>query len=128
MTDARSYYRPFVVPSAPQVRSERRQRRSKRLKLTVSVIVHGKGMSGEPFREATRMLSVNAYGGLLALTHTVQEGQMILVQNRYTGQEQECRIANLSVPQAGKWGVGIEFTQARLDFWKIYFPPLAPTQ
>lgn len=113
-----------MISSPPQTKSERRLRRSKRLKLTVPVLVHGKAMSGEPFREITRMLSVNAHGGLLPVTASVQEGQTILVQNRSTGKEQECRVVNIGPPQAGKWAVGIEFTQVTADFWKICFPPL----
>ena len=88
------------------------------------VRVYGKDMAGEPFRELTRMLSVNANGGLVALAATVQEGQTILVENRYTREEQECRVVNVGPEQDGKWAVGIAFAHVAADFWRISFPPL----
>jgi hypothetical protein len=90
----------------------------------VPVRVYGKDIAGEPFRELTRMLSVNANGGLLALAATVQEGQTILVENRYTREEQECRVVHVGREQDDKWEVGIAFAHVAADFWRISFPPL----
>jgi hypothetical protein len=73
----------------------------------------------------TRMLSVNANGGLVALAANVQEGQTILVENRYTREEQECRVVNVGPEQDGKWAVGIAFAHVAADFWRISFPPLS---
>jgi hypothetical protein len=84
-------------------------------------------MVGKPFHEVTRMLSVNAHGGTLALAATVQPGQTILVVNRSTQEEQEFRVVDVASPQDGKWVVGIEF-EHMVDFWKIYFPPLISKQ
>jgi hypothetical protein len=92
--------------------------------LSVPVRVYGKDMAGEPFRELTRMLSVNANGGLVGLAATVQEGQTVLVENRYTREEQECRVVHVGPEQDGKWAVGIAFSHVSADFWRISFPPL----
>jgi hypothetical protein len=59
----------------PQLKQGRRLRRSKRLGLAVGVCVHGQDASRERFREFTQMLSVNAYGGLIALAAPVEKGQ-----------------------------------------------------
>ena len=67
---------------------------------------------------------MSAHGGLLALGATVQKGQVILVENRSTKEEQEFRVVYVKGPQDGKWRVGIEFAHVPVDFWKIYFPPL----
>jgi hypothetical protein len=123
LTGARHYSRPLMI-SPPQINSERRVRRSARLKLTVPVLVHGKAMSGEPFRELTRTLSVNAHGGLLALAATIEKGQTLLVENKNTRKEQECRVVYVGPTHNGKSSVGIEFTHGAADFWRIYFPPL----
>jgi hypothetical protein len=80
-------------------------------------------MSGEPFREWTRTLSVSANGGLLALAATVEKGQTLLVENKSTRKEQECRVVYVGRGQNGKWSVGIEFTHVAADFWDIHFPP-----
>jgi hypothetical protein len=126
LTEARRYARPLIRSSPSPAKQVRRVRRSTRLKLTVPVLVHGKAMSGEPFRELTRTLSVNAQGGLLGLAATVEKGQTLVVENKNTRKEQECRVAYIGPTKNGKWSVGIEFTQPAPDFWRIYFPPFMP--
>lgn len=99
-------------------------RRSKRLGLAVPVKVYGQDIFGESFREFTRMLSVNADGGLLALAARIEKGQTILIENRNTREEQEFRVVHVGQLQDGKWTVGIEFVHGSANFWRIYFPPL----
>jgi hypothetical protein len=106
-------------------KSEKRPRRSKRIGLSVPVRVYGKDAHGKPFREFTQMLSVNAHGGMLALAAVVNEGQAVLVQNRATGQERECRVTHLRLASDGKWEVGIAFMHAAEGFWQICFPSIA---
>jgi hypothetical protein len=110
--------------SVTQVKSKRRIRRSQRLGLSVPVLVYGKDMAGEPFRELTRTLSVNADGALILLAATVQEGQTILVENKNT-RMQECRVVRVDLAPNGKWTVGIEFTHRAAGFWQIHFPSYA---
>lgn len=114
-----------MISSPPQIRLQRRSRRSKRLKLSVNVLVHGKGTSGESFRELTRTLSVSAHGGLLELVATVQKEQTIQLENRHTRKQQECRVVYVGPAQNGRWPVGIEFAGDATDFWGVYFPPLS---
>jgi hypothetical protein len=98
-------------------------RRSKRLGLAVPVFVFGRSVSSETFSESTRMLSVNACGGALALGVRVEKGQSILLVNRMTHEDQECRVADVGPLQGGKWAIGIEFAAPAMDFWRIHFPP-----
>jgi hypothetical protein len=72
------------------------------------VHVFGEDIFLESFNEFTRMLSVNAHGGSLALAARVQMGQRILVVNKSTGEENECRVVNVADVRDGKWTVGIE--------------------
>lgn len=109
----------------PQIRS-RRIRRSKRLVLSVRVHVVGQDAFRESFSEFTRMLSVNAHGGSLALAARVEEGQRILVVNRSTREEQECQVVDVGSLKDSKWTVGIEFTQPVGSFWRIHFPVCIP--
>ena len=99
-------------------------RRSARVKLTVSVLVHGKTRSGEPLREVTRTLAVSLHGGLLAIGPTVEKGQILLVENKHTRKEQECRVVYVGPAQNGKWHVGVAFTGDARNFWGIAFPPV----
>lgn len=106
----------------------RQPRRSKRLVLSVPVHVLGQDVFGESFSEFTRMLSLSAHGGSLALAARVEIRQTILIVNRSTGEEQECRVAHVGPVNDGKWTVGIEFTEPVEDFWRIHFPACIPRQ
>lgn len=86
------------------------------------VFVFGRTIFNETFSEATRMLSVNAYGGAFALGVRVEKGQNVLLVNRTTRQEQECRVAHVGALRNGKWTVGVEFAQPVTNFWRVHFP------
>ncbi|MFZ1975133.1 MAG: hypothetical protein WAU89_19965 [Candidatus Acidiferrales bacterium] len=90
--------------------------------------VFGQDTFLESFSEFTHMLSVNAHGGALALAARVRAGQSVLVVNKSTGEEQECRIVDVGALQDGKWTVGIELVEPVANFWKMHFPPCAPKQ
>ncbi len=112
-----------MVSAVPQITAKRRTRRSKRLGLSVAVLVHGKDISGQPFRELARTVSLNANGALIALSASVQEDQTILIENKNTRQEEECRVVYVGPLQDGKWSVGVAFVRPAPSFWEIYFPP-----
>src|SRR5215469_16244679 len=101
-----------------QNRQPRTLRRSKRLALAMPVFVFGRSIFDETFSETTRMISVNAYGGAFPLSVRVEKGQRVLLVNRMTRQEQECRIAHVGVLKDGKWTVGVEFAQPVANFWR----------
>ena len=123
-TESRHYARRATISPSPKGTSERRLRRSKRVKLVLSVLVQGKTPTGEPFREFSRTLSLSAHGGLVKLAAAVQVEQTILVENKSTRKEQECRVAYVGPVHNGRCPVGFEFTDAATDFWQIYFPPI----
>jgi hypothetical protein len=112
----------------PQIRPGRRLRRSKRLVLSIRVHVLGLDVFRESFNEFTHTLSVNGNGGSLALAARVHQGQRILVVNKSTGEERECRVADVGSLKNGKWTVGIEFAEPVENFWKISFPACTPRQ
>ena len=112
----------------PQIRPGRQIRRSKRLALSIRVHVFGLNVFRESFNEFTHMLSVNANGGSLALAAKIHEGQRILVVNKSTGEERECRVAHVGSLQDGTWIVGIEFVEPVKCFWKINFPACISSQ
>jgi hypothetical protein len=111
-----------------QIRPGRQLRRSTRLVLSIRVHVFGQDVFRESLNEFTHMLSVNAHGGALALAARVEKDQRILLVNRSTGQERECRVVDVGSLQNGKWTVGIEFAEPVEDFWKITFPVCNPKQ
>jgi PilZ domain len=102
----------------------RRVRRSKRIGLSVPVMVQRSDVNGAPFQELTRATDLNANGALLTLRGAVEVGQTIVVENQNTGLAQECRVVNRGPEENGKWKVGVEFTGPAEGFWEIYFPAI----
>lgn len=59
----------------------RAMRRTKRLQLSISVIVRGRALDGLPVRELTHTLSINGHGAVVALAACVAEGQTLTIEN-----------------------------------------------
>ena len=100
------------------------RRRSKRLALSVPVIVYGQLRDKSTLREKTRTLWVSVHGGMLALAAPVQRGQTILLVNEATQEEQECQVVYVGSRERGKAEVGIAFTRLAPNFWQVSFPPV----
>jgi len=100
-----------------------KKRRSQRIKLSVSVVVHRSRKEGPQFYESTQTLGVSAHGALLALTGLVAPKQTLLVQNAATGENQECRVVYVEKDPAGPPKVAVEFTRPAPGFWRIAYPP-----
>jgi hypothetical protein len=98
-------------------------RRSQRVFHKMRLQAHGRGHDGKKFREVCETVVVNAHGGLLNLTNEVENGEMLVLENPVTMEEQECRI--VFIGEAGKRGqrIGIEFLTPAPHFWGIEFEP-----
>jgi hypothetical protein len=100
-------------------------RRSKRLSLPVPVILYGRGADRNSIHEGTRMVSVNADGGLLTLAANVRRNQTLTIVNGKTQEERECRIVYVGrVLRNGRKEIGVEFTRPAPNFWQLSFPPM----
>jgi hypothetical protein len=101
-------------------------RRSKRLALQVPVRVYGQVRVRGAFREEVRTLSISAHGSLVPLVTPVELGQVLVVMNRMTGEEQECRVAYVGPVAEGKSKVGLAFRHPAPHFWQVDFPQAKP--
>jgi hypothetical protein len=110
---------------AEPIRRDADRRRSQRVLLRVRVVVHGKAVNGSPIEEETLTTVVNAHGALIDLAARVESGQAVVLQNKDTGEKQECRVAHLGPRQGEKSQIGLEFAQPAPRFWHIDFPPEA---
>ncbi len=110
---------PLAVLRKPRVE----YRRSKRLSLCVAVRVYGRTRKNA-FHEETYTLSVNANGALIVLAARVELGQTILLVNKATQEEQECRVVHVGPTADGKTKVGLAFKHTAPNFWHINFPPI----
>lgn len=102
-------------------------RRSQRLKLQVPVAVARQHAHHGSAREDAITLNVNAFGGMFALKGPVQRGEVLILINKSTREQQECRVVYIgpSAPNGKK--IGVEFTQPAENFWRINFPGVDST-
>ncbi|MGB6198163.1 MAG: PilZ domain-containing protein [Candidatus Acidiferrales bacterium] len=105
------------APQAPGPHSDRR--RNRRWTVDVPVFVYGHSATQEPFHEEAHTLDVSANGALLMLGANVQAGQKLLLINKSTQVEQECRVVYLGEQLTRSSAVAIEFGQANAPFWQI---------
>lgn len=105
-------------PSNPATR-----RRSSRVAIDMPVEVFGQAVNGKMFREETRTTTVNAHGALLVLGSPVQIKPSVLLINKATRIEVQCRVISLKETEKGKVELCIEFMIPQPQFWGITFPP-----
>jgi hypothetical protein len=98
-------------------------RRSQRIDLSVSVVVHRPRNEGPQFSENTNTLVVSAHGALVALKGMVAPKQRLLLQNTASGEQQECRVVSVNKELTGPPTVAVEFAKPAPSFWRIAFPP-----
>ena len=105
----------------PSLRLKRR--RSQRIDLSVSVLVHRPHGEGPQFYENTKTLVVSAHGALVALKGMVAPKQRLLLQNTTTGQQEECHVVSVIKDMTGPPTVAVEFTKPAPSLWRVAFPP-----
>ncbi len=102
------------------------ERRSQRVFHKMRLEAKGRSQEGRKFREVCETVVVNAQGGLLILSHEVDQNEMLVLSNPFTQEEQECRI--VFVGEAGPRGqrIGVEFLTPAPHFWGIDFASAQP--
>jgi len=100
-----------------------KDRRSQRIDLSVSVVVHRPPKEGPQFSESTKTIVISAHGALLALKGMVARRQRLILQNTGSGEQQECCVVSVNNELTGPPTVAVEFTQPAPSFWRVAFPP-----
>jgi len=101
----------------------RDRRRSQRVLLRIPIAVIASGPDKKMIREQTHTVVVNAHGALINLELPVRVGQVVILQNPETCEEQSCRVIRVNSVPGGKPEVGIEFVVPAPHFWRVAFPP-----
>lgn len=99
------------------IREIRDRRSTKRLSTNVPVWVYGYGATNDPFHERTEAFSVNAGGGLIALTTAVGSGQTLLLVNEMNLKEERCTVVREVSTYPDRTDIAIKFPQPLPDFW-----------
>ena len=97
------------------------QRRSGRVFYKIKVKAQGRAHDGKKFKEAAETVVVNAHGGLLLLKHEIDNGEMLVLTNPHTQEEQECRVVYQGEPNEKGQRIGIEFLTPAPRFWGVEF-------
>ena len=85
------------------------------------VQAQGRTHDRKKFKETCETVVVSAHGGLLLLKHEVDNGEMLVLTNPLTQEEQECRVVYLGEPVEKGQRVGIEFLSPAPRFWGVEF-------
>jgi hypothetical protein len=101
------------------------RRRSPRRKATVPVFVYGHNPAQQPFHEEAYSAVISELGGLLVMSSTVRPGQVLLLTNKVTQKEQECRVAYVGGHDPQSLEVAVEFPAVAPDFWRLTAQPRA---
>jgi hypothetical protein len=109
-------------PKRVTARMPKASRRSKRVSLRVPVVVYGQNRIVGTFREETSTNLVSAHGGLVALSARVGVGETVLVVNKATQEEQECRVVYVGPLEGPKKKVGVALLRSSPNFWGLNFP------
>jgi hypothetical protein len=103
------------------------RRRSGRVFHKMRVQAQGRAHNGKKFKEACETVVVNAHGGLLMLKHEIDNGEMIVLTNPETLEDQECRVVYQGEPCEKGQRIGVEFLTPAPRFWGLEFSELAST-
>jgi hypothetical protein len=98
-----------------------RARRSSRVFMRVRVVLAGKNRSRKRFRIACETIVINAHGGLIYVSESVEMGAMLTITNPFTQEEQECRVVYLGEETDKAQLVGLEFLTPSPHFWGVEF-------
>ena len=101
-------------------------RRSLRAFHKMRVEAQGRGHNGKKFRETCETVVVNGQGGLLLLKHEIDNGEMLVITNPETLEEQECLVVYLGEPGDKGQRVGVEFLTPAPRFWGLEFSDTPP--
>jgi hypothetical protein len=110
------------VPGSVMEGSGAERRRTQRVQISMPVIVRSKDGKAA-FEEKTQTISVNANGCLVKLQAAVIRAQHVFLVNPNTTEELPCTVMFIGKKDAGKFEVGLEFSEASPLFWRISFPP-----
>ena len=99
------------------------KRRSQRLFLQVRVVLEWKRPNKSPSTEETHTIVVSAHGALVEMGVSLDQGQIVTLQNVRTTEKSDCGVKLVTPSGAGKFNTALEFMTPNPGFWRISFPP-----
>lgn len=104
----------------------RSNRRSDRI--SISLPLHATGIDAEnrPFIDTATTIVVNRHGALITLDRPLRIDQVLRVSRQlFDGSRREAEVRVVAHEKGSSGGIayGIAFSDSKLDFWDIEFPP-----
>jgi hypothetical protein len=100
-------------------------RRSGRAFHKMRLQAQGRAHNGKKFKESCETVVVNAHGGLLMLKHEIDNGEILVLTNPETLEDQECRVVYQGEPCDRGQRIGVEFLTPAPRFWGLEFGEMA---
>lgn len=108
------------MPTEPDYRE---RRRGERVLIRIPIKVYALGPDNTHINESAEAVVVSRFGALLRMATPPKLGTQLEILNSFSQEVEKFRIVWLSEKaKEGKYEVGVEFLQAREDFWGIRFP------
>ena len=100
-------------------------RRTLRLTISIPIVISGVNADGNGFSESAHTQVVNKHGGKIAMTHYLDAGAEVLVENRAIAAMAKARVVRLGEKDHARdlYIVAIELLEMA-NVWGITFPPI----
>ena len=99
------------------------RRRSLRLLLSIRVLIRGTRPNGSSFSAEVSTVVVSAHGALVVASEPFDVGQLLIIRNLISKEEQMCKVIQIGTSDGSKREVGLEFLEPAPRFWRVAFPP-----
>jgi hypothetical protein len=94
------------------------QRRTRRARIQIPLLVYGYTPQGAPFLEEAYTIEINAHGALIAMKSAVVPSDRLLLTNETNERTQECTVRTVIARHGRDLEVAIAFTTPALQFWR----------
>jgi hypothetical protein len=98
------------------------RRRTARVTLSMSVLVHGECGAGEKFKFQTHTVTVSGHGGMMVMEELLLVGQAFELTNEFSGKKARAKIVSVRTTRDGKIHGAFEFVEGGERFWSMAFP------
>lgn len=106
----------FDVPTTNYT-PERRHEQRWAPQTELALYICGYGLGGHPFCEEPRLIEASGNGTFLEMNSLVPEGQRLLLVNKATSEEQECRVVYVYHSDSLSVKVAVAFVSPNPTFW-----------
>jgi len=94
------------------------QRRTRRARIQIPLLVYGYTPQGTPFLEEAYTIEINAHGALIAMKSAVLPSDRLLLTNETNERTQECTVRTVIARHGRDLEVAIAFAAPALQFWR----------